>query len=152
MNCEKCGGPLTENSRCCLRCGTLNPNHPDNAKALSQIQANSVNNQQVNNNQVVNNIQETNIVEGSKTVSTNMLVFLIVNGLLYGLGAISFLLDDSILGIGFTMFIAWTISYFYIVCVQLLFIKANVAWWGLFVPIYNICPSAPSVPQVNRFQ
>lgn len=126
MKCLKCGEEINPEWRCCLSCGALNENHPAN---------------QDKNIEVLSLDDE----EGPKGNLARNITLYSVNFVLYILSLIGLSVmkvnSDVDLGVidsfGYK-FIACTISYFYLFCYQLLLKKANLNWWGIFIPIYNL--------------
>ena len=128
MNCVKCGAEMKENFRCCLRCGALNPYHPDNQSTLAFL-----NNKDVK--ELAKKPEVDNNAFAPELSPLSKILFLIVNLCGFCFSFLCFSLIGIEMGINL---IVTTIFYFYFVCYQLLFVKAYLPWWGIFIPVYNI--------------
>lgn len=125
MICKKCGKEMDPSWRCCLSCGELNYNHPANQDG--NIEVLSLDDDEPKNN----------IAQNITLYSVNFVLYILS---LIGLSVIKVNSDinfDIINSFGYK-FIICTISYFYLFCYQLLLKKANLNWWGIFIPIYNL--------------
>lgn len=147
MICPKCGSIMNSNSRCCLKCGYLNPNDPANQnmqkfvenKNESLYQVGSLENVARSDNQVFNSI-------ASKT--GNKKICFLINYLLYVVIIVfSFItilgndiLDFNSIKNSYFPYVAFitSIVFLYVYSMELIFIKANKRWWYALVPIYNL--------------
>lgn len=123
--CKKCGEKMEISQRCCLKCGTLNPENPNNYNLLG-----------IENNETLT-LDDNRI----NKKSTNKFLFIVVNIIFFALLTIPILLlnllDDFLKINVFLILLYITIIYFQFISLQKLFIKANLPWWGLFIPVYN---------------
>lgn len=125
--CKRCGGKMEISQRCCLKCGTLNPENPNNYNLLG-----------IENNEILT-LDDNKI----NKKSTNKVLFIVVNIIFFALLTIPVLLlnllDNNAFKINVSLILLYiTIIYFQFISLQKLCIKANLPWWGLFIPIYNI--------------
>ena len=114
--CNSCGKVLDLKLENCISCGMYNPMFKG-----------------------VRNTTPPNYTY-SKGYNTSQIVFYIINGIgLLFILLICFLpsIFSGSLNTGLTSFIVFFILFFYVFCIQLLFMKADLHWWGLFVPLYN---------------
>lgn len=126
--CKRCGEKMEINQRCCLKCGALNPENPNNYNLLG-----------IENNETLT--LDDN--KSNKKIGVNKVSFIIVNSVVFILLAIFMLLLQLLIGRSFleSLFLSlFSImpSYFQFISLQKLCIKANLPWWGLFIPVYNI--------------
>ena len=150
--CPRCGNEVNGNARYCMKCGYLNPAHPDNQQYMKLIDSNkesySVSNGQLSNVQV--NLNEVrggavNVAFGSNTGSfticfiVNFVCYLLaVVGLvgasysMYGDFQLAFASELSYLLFGLSIFSLFNYAR------QLIYMKMNCRWWASFVPIYDI--------------
>lgn len=163
FTCSRCGSEMNSNSRYCMKCGNLNPNHPDN-KAMSKYLGKETyefkNNQQVLSQVNANIItaKSGEIAFASHSGNYNLCFF--INIILY------------ILSIGATVFYFYnacnsdfnaivhsecyyyvaiiTISFLNLYAMELLFMKMNRQWWLSLIPVVNIFVFA-SVLQENKW-
>ena len=145
--CPRCGSKMNSNSRCCLKCGYLNPNAPENKGMQQFISTEKDSSYQVGSGEIVikNNGQITNSI-ASKTGNRRVCFF--INYLLYiSIIILNFLLVinrnsislDTIKNSFFPYVILGTsILFLYIYSIQLIFIKCNKRWWSSLIPFYNL--------------
>ena len=122
MICPKCGKEMDPSWRCCLACGALNESNKVNSSNDS-IETLSLDDH-------VNN----------KDLSSNMTMYS-VNFVLYIISLIALLVikfNNEILDSFIYKFIIITLSSFYLLCYQIIFKKANLKSWGIFIPVYNL--------------
>lgn len=122
MICPKCGKEMDPSWRCCLACGALNESN----KAKSS------------NDSIETLSLDDDINNGD--LSSNMTMYS-VNFVLYIISFIALLVvkfNNEILDSFIYKFLIITPSYFYLLCYQILFKKAKLKWWGIFIPIYNL--------------
>ncbi len=126
--CKRCGEKMDISQRCCLKCGALNPENPNNYNLLG-----------IENN-------ETLTLDDNKSnekIGVNKVSFIIVNSVAFALLVIlmlllSFLFNNSFVE-GLFLSLASIIPFYLLfISLQKLCIKANLPWWGLFIPVYSI--------------
>ncbi len=122
MKCIKCGSEIKEEWRCCYTCGALNVENEENQNMM--VDPDEIGSIAIN--------QIVKMQEEKRT--TNERIFLIVNIIVFILGFIASCFTSFAFFIVFPIF---AFCYFYFICMQRLLIKANLPWWGLFIPIYN---------------
>ena len=153
--CSRCGNEVNRKSRYCMKCGNLNPDHPDNAKYLSLINQNgkmeyqvgengiSVQQPKVNQNEV--NAQGVLISFGDHMGSFNLCFFLNYFFFLFlciGLFISQYMVCGDFITLArtdfsYVLFILSLLSIF-TYSYQLLFMKMNTRWWLAFLPIVNL--------------
>lgn len=122
MICPKCGKEMDPSWRCCLACGALNESNKANSS----------------NDSIETLSLDDDINNGD--LSSNMTMYS-VNFVLYIISFIALLVvkfNNEILDSFIYKFLIITPSYFYLLCYQILFKKAKLKWWGIFIPIYNL--------------
>lgn len=125
MKCSKCGEEINPEWRCCLSCGALNENHPANQDKNIEILS------------LDDETPKDSLARNITLYSVNFVVFILgLIGLLVIQNSVN--LSPEISDHFGYVFILWIITYFYFYCYQLLLKKANLNWWGLFIPIYNL--------------
>ncbi len=126
--CKRCGEKMDISQRCCLKCGALNPENSNNYNLLG-----------IENN-------ETLTLDDNKTdekIGANKVTFIVVNSVVFALLVMFMLLLQLLIGSSFVRssvlaLFSIATSYFQFISLQKLCIKANLHWWGLFIPVYNI--------------
>ena len=157
--CSRCGSEVNSNARYCMKCGNLNPNHPDN-QGMSQYIHTKQESYQVGSGKVLTNINANDVTGKSDAVSVgdkigNFTVCFLLNFgffILLTFGAIFFFYvsyDGDIVGI-VTSSLPYYIIGFSVLAVelysmQLVFMKMNKPWWASFVPFYNFYVMADAV-------
>ena len=145
--CGRCGAEMNSNSRYCMKCGYLNPEHEANQsmqKFMPKEEAHRVGEQSF----VAQNEVSTQPVIGLANNSGNHVACFLVNLFCY-LGIIGFLfylvyqMDPTKLNtILYSFFpigcVVITLLYLFHYSVQLLFMKCNERWWKAWIPIYGI--------------
>jgi len=123
MVCEKCGRPLTESTKFCMGCGISNPYYSESNKIINQLQ---------NHNVGVDYKESKLKVLGSKI---SKICFILVNVSLF-----LFLLRYGIFNgeIDMIEIVVLFGVYFYMICFQLIYMKASLPWWGFFIPVYDV--------------
>lgn len=122
MKCPKCGKEMDPSWRCCLACGALNESNPANSS-----------------NDSIETLTLDDDVD-NKDLSSNMTMYS-VNFVLYIISLIALLVikfNNVILDSFIYKFLIVTPSFFYLLCYQILLKKANLKWWGIFIPVYNL--------------
>lgn len=159
--CTKCGAEMNSTSRCCLKCGNLNPSHKENQayfQKLAEIHGSSYDSavsyvqQPPTPTQVVvpqptvaetplSTVSEQVVVQAPvKDNSGSFLACNIVNFifLLIGLFFISlaFLSEglDDVVGI---IMILVGISTLMLFGLQVLYLEMEKDWWAVFIPVYG---------------
>lgn len=125
-NCFKCGNVLDNNYRCCMNCGAINLNHPDNKNIVEVLKANGT----IKELKTINNIDKVN-----ENNAMNIVLFIILNCI--GFLALIIGISTKTSDLTYNLILS-SIIYFYFICYQLLLKKANLPWWGIFIPIYNL--------------
>lgn len=149
--CSRCGNEYSSESRYCMKCGNLNPDHPKNKKMVPYISnhkeeysvGKGQDNVKVNQNEVSG--KGASISLGSNTgnynlcFTINLLVYLfliIISGLAFSVTC-NFDWREIISS---SLGIVWIgISIFYILfySIQLVYMKMNSPWWCSFIPFVN---------------
>lgn len=114
MKCKNCGKKLDENSRCCLFCGTINMEEEKNSEIISELMLNSK-----------NYLDEDKFTASKPMIILNVIVIIL-------LACISIFISNIL-----TVFLIF-ILYFYVICFEFIFKKANLPWYGAFIPVYNL--------------
>lgn len=140
--CSRCGELMRVDSRCCIKCGNLNPSHPENANMMHYVKNNQDQTFFSGNN--INNTISDRIV--ANNTGNTLICFLFNIMLLLGvLSGFIYLMYHNYLDINMIVY-----SYFpYVVIIltlliinvlswQLIFIKCNKRWWCALIPIYNL--------------
>ncbi len=137
MKCSKCGNEMLETDKWCKKCGFTNPYYKENPSTNPYLT--------VTDSKVpVGN--QTKIEPIKKEKKDHLIIFLAVNivmffAYLYSFTFIKYLPEQyqSIIGEKTSLlFPSFLISYFYCICFELLLKKADLPWWGMFIPGYNI--------------
>ena len=145
--CPRCGNQMDMSSRCCLRCGWLNPNDPANQNVQQFVSQKENSLYQVGSGQsIVQNSGQVTTSIGSN--AGNRTICFIINYLLYiSIIIISYLL---ILGDKVTDFYSvknslfpyvaflTSVVFLYVYSMELVFMKCNKKWWTSLIPIYNL--------------
>lgn len=147
MICPKCGSQMSTTSRCCLKCGWLNPNDPANQNMQHYVSHDENTLYQVGSGQ--NIIQDTNqVITSVISNSGNTTICFLLNYLIYmaiilfsfftivgnNVTDFNFIKNSSFPYIAFGM----SVLFLYIYSMQLIFIKCNKRWWYFLIPIYNL--------------
>lgn len=122
MKCFKCGSEIKEEWRCCYTCGALNVDNVENQNMM--VDPDEIGSIAIN--QIVRMQEEKK--------SFNERIFLIVNTIIFFFGFIASFFTGPIVLIVLPIYV---VSYFYLICIQRLLIKAKLPWWGIFIPIYD---------------
>lgn len=146
--CVKCGAEMKADSRCCMKCGTLNPDHPDNANMLKYMDQKQTS-YQVGSGTILStentSSKDITTVVGRNTGSFN--ICFTVNLLLYLLIIIPFCLfsassfdwDIAMISTSYIPIVVIYVSvgFLWIFANELLFMKMNQKWWYSLIPVYN---------------
>lgn len=127
MNCTKCGKPLNKEDVYCFSCGTININNPKN-KIIKDM---------VEDKNYQYDDKNTWYVKMNNFFNNSIWIFVIINviGVLLSIPIFKYIFSSSY-NVFFWDFII--IFNFYKFCIELLLKKANLPWWGLFIPIYDV--------------
>ena len=147
--CPRCGSEMKRKARCCLKCGYLNPEHPDNESMMkySDITLGSysvgsgkkINNK--NNKKDLVNFTTVGNNTGNKKICflTNIIAYLIfvIASIIY-----IFLNTGSLMGVIrsnlYIYLLAVTIWIFVFYSFELIYMKMNKKWWSSLIPVYNM--------------
>ena len=159
--CTKCGAEMNGTSRCCLKCGNLNPLHKDNQayfEKLAEIHGTSVDTavsyvqqlptptqaavpQPTAAETPLSIVSEQVVVQAPlKDNSSSFLACNIVNfiflliGLFFVFLAFQSLGLDSVVGI---IMLLVGISTLMIFGLEVLYLEMEQSWWAVFVPVYG---------------
>ena len=145
--CSRCGSEMNSNSRYCMKCGNLNYDHSANANMKNYIK-NDNSSYQVGSGKslIANDLNQNRVVyainTGNKTFSFYATLILYLFSLI-----ISFILTNrlesfnvmDVLNSFFPYFmILFSVIFFYLYSLQLVFVKCNRPWWASLIPIYNL--------------
>lgn len=136
ISCPRCGEPMKSSQRCCIKCGALNPEHPDNVSMQRYIynERNVSNGNNVFISQEVNNYEEDN---KSKQKNICFIVNLILH-LVLALFIIFFVQNTMEMKIAvITSLFAVGLTFVYSYAMQVIFMKADKNWWSYWIPLYN---------------
>lgn len=146
--CPKCGAEMKSSQRCCMKCGHLNYDHPDN-QSIKQYADKDVITPKSSGfglGAIMDNPDHSSVVYASK--AGNRKLCIAVNLFLSFLSMILFFFSFSLINassyfetlthpsfcIGLlliTFFSLFSIS------MQFIYMKANYPWWSYFIPFYN---------------
>lgn len=116
--CINCGNEITKNMVSCPRCGVYNKNNNVPTPVYQEI-----------------GYEHSNYKYSKPAfIIVNVIIFI---SLLVTVFSSLFMLEEEIIMI-IVGIIGTILVYFPFFCFELLFIKAELPWWGLFVPIYNV--------------
>lgn len=153
--CIKCGAEMKSNSRCCMKCGTLNPEHPDNANMLKYIDKKQTGYQVGSgmNLSLETSSNDITTVVGRNTGNftacfiVNLLLYLLIIGFICYFSGTFFSWNINMLFASNTpvILIIISIGFLWTFGKELLFMKMNQKWWYSLVPVYNNMILAKSV-------
>ena len=144
--CSRCGAEMNSNSRYCMNCGNLNPEHEANKNMMPYIQSNqasyNIGQGGVNLN---TNKHSTSVLIGNNM--GNFTLCFLINIFLYigSLGLIfyhayinNFKTVSDFINMHYPLIIM-VVSYFYVLfySLQLIAMKCNRKWYNGIIPIYN---------------
>lgn len=145
--CPRCGSEMDLKARCCLKCGYLNPEHPDN-KNMSKFIKNNVESYSVGSGKTIMSKKQDEYVDLTtvgRNTGSKRLCFL-VNYLIYvvfilAVGSYIYLKTGSLMGIIssklYIYIIAASIWMFVFYSIELVYMKMNKKWWSAIIPVYN---------------
>lgn len=149
--CSRCGNEYSSDARYCMKCGNLNPDHPQNKKYSkfinNHMEGYTVGGGQVqvevNKNEVTGN--GVNISLGSNTgnfntcFNINLLLYLLImlgSGLFF-----AYTNNFDWKGIlASNLYLVWiivSVLYLLLYSVELVYMKMNKPWWSSLIPIYS---------------
>lgn len=137
MFCINCGNEVKKEERYCSKCGALNLENKEN----KEMKLYAKQNPDRLAKEVIKDRKKEERELKDKAYGFNLIVFLIVNVIFYlltllpGKQILEFIKYEGLMPY---YILIETISCFYFVCMQLILKKANLPWWGLFIPLYNI--------------
>jgi len=155
FTCPRCGNDVKSSSRYCMKCGYLNPDHPDNKQYSNIINKNgmvgyTVGNGEtkasfnVNANEVRGGAVETAFGEhtGNFTLCfiLNFIVYILLMGItIFGFYSVSSGSVTSLLGsdLCYVLFVL-SLFFLYHYSVQLVYMKMNHHWWAAILPLVNM--------------
>lgn len=149
--CSRCGSEMKADSRYCMKCGNLNPNHSANKNMLKYID-NKQDNYQVGKGKIISEIYEAGNDNDVKTTiglnTGNFTICFLFNFLTYfaiiiGVSIYTYyFFDGNINGICMSgihnIYIMVSIGYLWLFGNELVFMKLNQKWWVSLIPIYNM--------------
>lgn len=143
--CSRCGSEMKNTSRCCMKCGNINPDHPSNKNVVKYFKDDQSDNIGFNKGNYINSTDYIS-VSNLKSLILNLKVCFFFNIILFILTMIFFvglyyseygnfseILSSNIWIILIIVPLFFIYSYAY----QLLFVKMGYSWWKSFIPIYN---------------
>lgn len=148
INCIRCGEKMDYEQRCCLKCGALNPNNDENKEFLNNnpmqdetlyLEDEYVSKLDFSSLELFSTEQKigfyiVNIIAGFFPIIL-FLISIFINK--------SYLFKNSIeiysnLIIPLLILLPFCIIFmFYNICLEKIFLKAEIGWWVVFVPIYR---------------
>ncbi len=153
FSCPRCGNEVNVNSRYCMKCGYLNPSHPDNQQYMKIIDKNvesyTVTNSGMSNINVnVNEVRATGVDVAFGNNTGSFMICFILNFVFYfvsvlGLFGACYSLYEGNLSMVFSSELCYLLFVFTIFSminysIQLVYMKMNCRWWAPFIPFYNI--------------
>ena len=146
--CSRCGSEMKISSRCCMKCGSLNPEHPDNKGYEKYFNKNKNSTYSVGDGKKIYlGKTNSNVVSiNSENIGSSRLCFFL-NFLLYAgsiiLISYYFYVNnnsnfDGIINSDLYVYLI-SISVFFIIfySYQLLFMCLDRKWWYSLIPVYN---------------
>ena len=154
FSCPRCGSDVNLKARYCMKCGYLNPAHPENKQYVKYLKGNkegySVSQDGVNSDLQINVNEATGKLITTEFGSNmgNFTLCFIINLLCYALlvvGSVAIFYYAcygdvyTILGseLCFLLFIISIVS-IYLYSTQLVYMKMNRHWWAALVPFVNL--------------
>ena len=144
--CSRCGAEMKKSARYCLKCGNLNYDHPDNEKYKKFEKHSGSMFYRVGSKKSIEKVENGSLALGSKMGGknlcfwVNMFAFLLVMVITIIIAVVKY--SDSLLLIVYSNFpVIWLIICIYFLLfygMELMFMKANKPWYGVFIPIYNL--------------
>lgn len=145
--CPRCGSEMDIRARNCLKCGYINPDHPDN-KNMQKYIKNNVESYSIGSGQSILNKKNGEYVNlttvgrntGSKRLCfwVNIVIYLIF---VFGIGIYMFLKTGCLLGAIssrlYIYIIFASILMFIFYSIELVYMKMNKKWWSSLIPIYS---------------
>lgn len=143
ITCSRCGALMKASARYCMKCGNLNPNHPDNKTLLKFIPKN-IHYFVGSGKSIVGHIDSNgSIVKefASNTGSENLCFFITYFSYLLTLVICFIFLKNTgnkFFYISFSYYLfTISLSYLYIYSFEKMYMKMNKRWWSSLIPIYN---------------
>ena len=155
-SCPRCGNEVSSKSRYCMKCGNLNPDHPDNKQYAKMINKNGMSGYTVGENGISVPVQDvnTNVINargvdisfgsrmGSFTLCfvLNFLIhILLIGGVTYAFyqlssGDIPTLFSSELCYLLLIISLVGIYNY----SVQLTYMKMNSRWWVALIPLVNL--------------
>ena len=146
--CQRCGAEMNKKARCCLKCGYLNPIHPDNKSmekyskaSLESYSVGSGRNIIFNNSNKFPNLTTIGNNTGSKRlcfwinlITYLFLLLIIVLYVYFSAGSLMAVIGSNI----YIYLLIATILIFVFYSFELVYMKMNKKWWSSLIPIYNM--------------
>lgn len=150
--CSRCGSEYTSDSRYCMKCGNLNPDHPLNKDVSKLVKkekpsfiigggkpAVNVNANEVNGKAAVNVVKGENTGNFDKCFLINALIYF---GLVVGatlITALRYGFDIEKIAVSNLCYLLVPVSIIMILLfsLELVMMKLNRPWWQGLIPIYN---------------
>ena len=143
ITCSRCGSLMKASARYCMKCGNLNPNHPDNKNLLKFIPKN-IHYFVGSGKSIVGHIDFNGkiIKEFADNTGSNNLCFFITYFAYLLTLVVCFIfiknIDDNFYYVTFSYYLfSVSLSYLYIYSFEKMFMKMNERWWSSLIPIYN---------------
>ena len=153
FSCPRCGNEVNGNSRYCMKCGYLNPSHPDNQQYMNLIQGQkesyTVTNGSLSNVNVnINEVRATGVDVAFGNNTGSFMICFILNFVFYfvsvlGLFGACYSLYNGNIQMVFASelcYLLFGLTIFSIInySIQLVYMKMNCRWWAPFIPFYNL--------------
>ncbi len=152
--CSRCGSEMKKSQRCCMKCGNINYNHPENASMLKFADNGVTNSYVVGNGNLANSTPYVNQSINSRfncaisSKAGNKVTCVIFNVFIYILLIFAVFLKfynigdsiaDVVLSLNFACYLlVVTFVSFSFLSMNFLYMKANKPWWSFYVPLYGL--------------
>lgn len=141
--CTRCGSRMKKEQRCCIKCGNLNFLNEDNNSMKKYAKSKLFSKKVPVNRFINNNIKSTDLLYAEKAGSRKAcLTFNLICYVIEVLCAIMITIFNINNGMSYfalaLIIIFLTYFNYSLMGLQFCFMKANLPWWSVFVPFYNL--------------
>ena len=135
--CSRCGAEMKASARYCMKCGNLNPNHPDNRAMLKYMP--NIQSYYVQSNGKIDYLNNNSSEEKVANNGGSNTICFFVNYLIYVfLIILSFVFASKIFYTPQALFLLISsIVFLYIYSLEKMYMKMNKKWWLVLIPFYN---------------